>query len=144
MVQREVQQNAQDSDAMTTDRKTPWTRKRAARKNTELASMAKSWKRLPSMQTTATGNMRAAADHSGTPQQPGTSQLSAASPQQHGGFQLSTASPQQPGASQLPTASPHQPNVSSPHQPGALSPQEPGASQLWVVRPCDEHLRRPW
>ena len=73
MARREVQQNAEDSNA-TAGRKTPWTRKQAARTNAELATMAKLRKRLPSMLTTTTGDTRVAAHHAGTPQQPGATQ----------------------------------------------------------------------
>ena len=135
MAQREVQRNAEDSDAATTGRKTPWTRKRAARTIAELASMAKSQKRLPSMQTTATGNMSSAADHAGTPQQPGASQLSAASPQQLGASQLSAASPQQPSASQLTAANSQQPG---PSQLTATGPDTP--FPVWSESDDDDDL----
>ena len=137
MAQREVHRNAEDSDATTTGRKTPWTRKRAARRNAELASMAKLRKRLPSMQTTATGDMRAAAHHAGTPQQPGASQLPAASLHQPG-----AANPHQPGAvnPHLSAAgSPHLPGATSSHQPGATSSHQPGATSSHQPSAASSH-----
>ena len=96
--------------------------------------MAKLRKRLPSMQATATGDMRAAAHHAGTPQQPSLAQLPAGSPHQPGAASphpLGAASPHPPaaaGSHQPGAASPHQPVAASPHQPGAASSQQPCAA----------------
>ena len=145
MAQREVQRNVEGPDATTIGKKTPWSKKRMARRNAELASMAKTRKWLPSMQTVAISNVHIAADHAETPQQPVPLGLSAASPQEPSPSQLSAASPEQPGSSWLSAASLQQPSPSglsaaSPQQPvplrlSAASPQQPGPSRLSAASP---------